>query len=61
MLARQALKGKSISRKITTYESKSAYPLFTHLSHRFLFLSLDRGFAFSQEAGNDRIITDRLS
>ena len=28
---------------------------------RFLFPSLDRGFAFSQEAGNDRIITDRLS
>ena len=25
------------------------------------FVDLARGFAFSQEAGNDRIVTDRLS
>ena len=53
-LAREALKEKSIQRRISRWDSKYS----NHLLN-FIY-SLDRGFAFSQEAGNDRLVTDSL-
>ena len=58
-LARHAMKDKAISRKITKWESKYHAEVLSHF--RPLFAFLDRGFAFSQEAGNDRLVTDSLT
>ena len=54
---RKDLKSKTvIKRKITTYESK-----FYYSPSNLIIFYLDRGFAFSGEAGNDRLLMESVS